>query len=156
MTANEGEFLGLPKDEALARIHAGRSLMEDVIGRPVDGFVAPAWLYGPGALEALRESSVPIAEDHFRVWSPASGRQLASGPVITWASRTKARLASSLLAAAALRRAPLDVLRVGVHPPDVHHPALVRSIKKTLSAAAASRRVGRYADLLPARTSARR
>ena len=148
MTASEGEFLGLPKDEALARINAGRSLIEDVIGRSIDGFVAPAWLYGEGALEALRMASLPIAEDHFRIWSPASGRQLARGPVITWASRTKARLASSLVAAAALRRAPLEVLRVGVHPPDVNHPRLVRSIDKTLRAAAASRRPGRYSDLL--------
>ena len=148
MTASEGEFLGLSKDEALARLQAGRSLIEDVIGRPIDGFVAPAWLYGQGALDALRESSVAIAEDHFRVWSPASGRQLARGPVITWASRTKARLASSLIAAAALRRAPLDVLRVGVHPPDVNQPAIVRSVCKTFRAAGATRRPGRYSDLL--------
>jgi len=150
MTASEGEFLGLAKDEALARIQAGRSLIEDVIGRPIDGFVAPAWLYGEGALEALREAALPIAEDHFRVWSPASGRQLARGPVITWASRTRARLASSLAAAAALRRAPLEVLRVGVHPPDVNHPALVRSIEKTFRTAAATRRAAHYADLLEA------
>jgi hypothetical protein len=150
MTANEGEFLGLPKDEALARIHAGRSLIEDVTGRPINGFVAPAWLYGDGALDALRESGVPIAEDHFRVWSPASGRQLASGPVITWASRTRIRLASSLAAAAALRHAPLKVLRVGVHPPDSRHPVLLGSIEKTVRNAAASRRPGRYSDLLAA------
>jgi hypothetical protein len=70
--------------------------------------------------------------------------------VITWASRTRARLASSLAAAAALRRAPLEVLRVGVHPPDVNHPALVRSIEKTFRAAAATRGPARYADLLEA------
>jgi hypothetical protein len=58
------------------------------------------------------------------------------------------RLASSLAAAAALRHAPLEVLRVGVHPPDVHHPALVRSIDKTLRVASRSRHAGRYSDLL--------
>ena len=123
-------------------------LIEDVIGRALDGFVAPAWLYGSGAREALCESSVPIAEDHFRVWSPATGKQLASGPVITWASRTRLRLASSLAAAAALRRAPIEVLRVGVHPPDVRHPALVRSIDKTLAVSSRSRRPAAYSDLL--------
>src|SRR5690242_13930385 len=46
MTASEGEFLGLSKREALARLQAGRTLIEEVIGRPIDGFVAPAWLYG--------------------------------------------------------------------------------------------------------------
>lgn len=147
MTAGEGEFLGLTRNAASARIMEGRSLIEDVIGRPIDGFVAPAWLYGIGAREALAECQIPIAEDHMHVWSPASGRELARGPVITWASRTRARLASSLVAAAALRRAPLKVLRVGVHPPDIRHPSLVRSIQKTLSTATQNRHAARYADL---------
>lgn len=147
MTAGEGEFLGLSRDEATDRIGAGRTLVEDIIGRPIHGFVAPAWLYGSGALEALKAAAVPIAEDHFRVWSPASGQQLARGPVITWASRTRMRLASSLVAAAALRHAPLEVLRIGVHPPDVRHPALVRNIGKTFKSAIRTRRAGRYSDL---------
>jgi predicted deacetylase len=148
MTAGEGEFLGLDRSAATARIRAGRSLLEDITGRPIAGFVAPAWLYGRGAMEALADCSIPIAEDHLRVWSPASGRQLARGPVITWASRTRPRLVSSLMAAAALRRAPLKVLRVGVHPPDIHHPALVRSIQTTLRTAARTRRAAAYGDLL--------
>jgi uncharacterized protein len=148
MTAGEGEFLGLSRAEAAARINDGRSLVEDTIGRSIDGFVAPAWLYGGGALAALADAAVPLAEDHFRVWSPASGQQLASGPVITWASRTRMRLASSLAAAAVLRHAPLEVLRIGVHPPDVRHPALVRSIGKTFTWATKSRRPARYSDLL--------
>jgi uncharacterized protein len=148
MTAGEGEFLGLSRDQAAERISTGRVLIEDVIGRRIDGFVAPAWLYGDGARQALRDAAIPLAEDHFRVWSPASGRQLASGPVITWASRTRMRLASSRAAAALLRHVPLEVLRIGVHPPDVRHPALVRSIGKTLKKAVQKRRPGRYSDLL--------
>jgi uncharacterized protein len=154
MTAGEGEFLGLSREDASARIADGRDLVEDVIGRPVDGFVAPAWLYGEGALSALADSGIPLAEDHWRVWSPRTGARLASGPVITWASRTRLRLASSLLAAAALRRAPLDVLRIGVHPPDCRHPALVRSIDKTFRVARKTRGAGRYSDLLPALAAA--
>lgn len=150
MTAGEGEFLGLSREEASSRIAEGRALVEDVIGRRIDGFVAPAWLYGEGALSALSDCAIPLAEDHWRVWSPRTGVRLASGPVITWASRTRARLASSLLAAAALRRAPINVLRVGVHPPDCRHPALVRSIDRTFGIAGKGRRTGRYADLLPA------
>jgi len=150
MTASEGEFLGLGREDAMQRIVGGRSLIEDVIGRGIDGFIAPAWLYGPGAIEALRACAIPIAEDHFRVWSPATGNQLASGPVITWASRTRVRLASSLIAAAALRNAPLEVLRIGVHPPDVHHRTLVNSIGSTFASAAARRRPARYSDLLKA------
>ena len=150
MTASEGEFLGLSKEDAAVRIAEGRSLVEDVIGRPIDGFIAPAWLYGEGALEALREAAVPLAEDHFSVWSPKTGQKLASGPVITWASRTRMRLLSSLAAASLLRHAPLDILRIGVHPPDARHPALVKSIEKTFTRAMRNRQPGRYSDLLAA------
>jgi len=148
MTANEGEFLGLSRGDASRRIAEGKALVESVTGKPIDGFVAPAWLYGDGAREALAEAAIPLAEDHLRVWSPASGAELAWGPVITWASRTRTRLLSSLFAAAALRRAPLEVLRIGVHPPDVRHPALVGSIEATFTTAARRRRPGRYGDLL--------
>lgn len=148
MTAGEGEFLGLDRSEATRRIHDGRALLEDVIGRPVDGFVAPAWLYGEGALEALRQAGIALAEDHWRVWSPRSGETLARGPVITWASRSRSRLLSSLAAAAALRRLPIPVLRVGVHPPDIRSPALLRSIAATLTAGLKTRRPGCYSELL--------
>jgi len=148
MTASEGEFLGLSCAEASARINDGKALIEGVIGRPIDGFVAPAWLYGDGAREALEQAGIPLAEDHLRVWSPKTGAELAWGPVITWASRTRMRLLSSLAAAAALRHAPLDVLRIGVHPPDVRHPALVGSIGKTFTAARRNRGPARYGDLL--------
>src|SRR5690242_5539417 len=74
MTAGEGEFLGLSEAEASARIAEGTALLEDVTGRPVAGFVAPAWLYGQGACDALTAAKIPIAEDHLRVWSPASGK----------------------------------------------------------------------------------
>jgi len=148
MTASEGEFLGLSSAEASGRINDGRALIESVIGRPIDGFVAPAWLYGDGARKALQQAGIPLAEDHLRVWSPKTGAELAWGPVITWASRTRMRLLSSLAAAAALRHAPLEVLRIGVHPPDVRHPALVGSIGKTFIAARRNRRPARYGDLL--------
>ena len=148
LTASEGEFLGLPEAEAAKRIADGRALVEDVTGRPVAGFVAPAWLYGPGAHAALAQSGLAIAEDHFRVWSPVDGRTLARGPVITWASRTPARLASSLAAAAILGRiTPQDVLRVGVHPGDCTSPALLGSIRATLARAVRKRCAANYSEL---------
>jgi predicted deacetylase len=148
LTAGEGEFLGLERAEATDRINRGRTIIEDSTGRPVAGFVAPAWLYGQGALRALEDCAIPIAEDHLHVWSPEKQRELARGPVITWASRTPLRLASSLAAASILRRAPVRTLRIGVHPPDSRQPALMRSIDATFRSAMRNRRVARYADLL--------
>lgn len=148
MTAEEGEFLGLPIAEASSRIAAGRSLLQDITGRPVAGFIAPAWLYGFGARRALEEMDIPLAEDHFRVWSPARRSILTRGPVITWASRSAARLASSLVMARMLRALPISALRIGVHPPDAHQPEIRDSIERTFAYACAGRRAGAYGDLL--------
>ena len=147
MTDREGEFLGLPKDVAKARIGKGRALLEDVTGLPVTGFVAPAWLYGPGALVALAECEIPIAEDHFTVWSPKSGATLSRSPVVTWASRTRMRLESSLVSAAALRRLPTPDLRIGVHPADCRSRRLMDSIQATLSIALRGRSASAYSEL---------
>lgn len=150
MTASEGEFLGLSAEVAARRMADGRKLIEDIIGRPVAGFIAPAWLYGPGAREALAQSGFALAEDHFRVWQPASGTVLARGPVVTWASRSRGRQFSSLTFSALARTAlrPLPVARLAVHPGDTGVPALLRSIAATCTALARGRHIGRYADLL--------
>ncbi len=149
MTAGEGEFLGLTQAEASKRMDEGKALIEDIIGRATTGFIAPAWLYGAGAHAALKASPFPLVEDHFKVWQPQSGAVLARGPVITWASRSRARIASSLAFAAVARTALqiLPVVRIGVHPGDVGVPSLVESIKRTVSAFTRSHSPGRYADL---------
>lgn len=149
MTAGEGEFLGLDRAEAARRMADGKALVEDAIGRSAAGFIAPAWLYGPGAMEALGASGFALAEDHWKVWEPASGRRLARGPVITWASRSRPRQLSSLAVAAAARTAlhSQQIVRIAVHPGDTGVPQLLTSIDKTLTSFAARRPAGRYADL---------
>ncbi|MDB5697347.1 MAG: hypothetical protein JWN69_151 [Alphaproteobacteria bacterium] len=155
MTAREGEFLGLDRREAGQRMARGKAVVEDIIGRSAAGFVAPAWLYGDGARAALRDLGFALAEDHLRVWRPKDGARLAHGPVITWASRSRARVASSLafaaLAPALLRRQP--VVRAAVHPGDTAVPAVLDSIDRTFSRLLADREPGRYADLVPAAPS---
>jgi predicted deacetylase len=150
MTASEGEFLGLSRDQAASRMADGRKLIEDIIGRESAGFIAPAWLYGPGAQQALAASGFKLAEDHMKVWRPDTGEILARGPVVTWASRTVPRQRSSRFFAALARNALgfLPKARVAVHPGDVTVPALVSSIHATYAAFARGRRIARYADLL--------
>ena len=152
MTAGEGEFLGLDGDVAARRMADARDLIEAIIGRPVAGFVAPAWLYGRPALDALAASGFALAEDHMKVWQPGTGRVLARGPVITWASRSPARIASSLLVARLLppllRNAP--VARVAVHPGDAHVPRLLASIDRALHRLKRTHVPAPYGDLLVA------
>ncbi|MEQ1641185.1 MAG: DUF2334 domain-containing protein, partial [Novosphingobium sp.] len=66
LTAGEGEFLGLSREVAGRRMADGRKLIEDAIGRPAAGFIAPAWLYGQGALAALTDNGFALAEDHLK------------------------------------------------------------------------------------------
>jgi predicted deacetylase len=149
LTAGEGEFLGLSCPEAKRRMEDGRALLEDAIGRPVAGFVAPAWLYGLGARRALKQAGFAFAEDHFRVWRPADDAVLCRGPVVTWASRSPARQASSLAFAALARQAlkPLQTVRVAVHPGDAEVPAILSSIDRTIGALARGRSLAAYAEL---------
>ena len=152
MTASEGEFLGLGEAEALRRMRDGKALLEDIIGRSVTGFIAPAWLYGAGSHAAMAQIGFALSEDHWRIWRPdaPTGPALARGPVITWASRSAPRKASSLLTAWALppllRAVP--VARVAVHPGDTGSTALLRSIDRTMARLSRSHKAARYADLL--------
>lgn len=149
MTAGEGEFLGLDRATARDRMARGRDLIEGIIGTAAAGFIAPAWLYGPGALAALAESGFALAEDHLRVWRPSDGAILARSPVITWASRSAMRRASSRAVAMAARAVlpPHRGMRLAVHPGDTTRPELLDSIDATLGALARRAPVGRYADL---------
>ncbi|MEP7222309.1 MAG: polysaccharide deacetylase family protein [Novosphingobium sp.] len=150
MTAGAGEFAQLSREEAGARLDRGRKVVEDAIGRPVAGFIAPAWLYSGGAVAALADQQFALAEDHIKVWSPRTGKVVARSPVITWASRTPARVASSLMVAALARMAPFALrdARIAVHPGDTTVPALLDSIDATYTRFVRTHRPSRYADLL--------
>jgi uncharacterized protein len=150
LTSAEGEFLGLSLQNALILLTEGRKRVEDVIGRSVAGFIAPAWLYSDGAKQAIAELGFALAEDHFKVWQPETQKIVACGPVITYASRSPARLLSSLLwsriAGAMLK--PTQTVRIGVHPHDCDAHELVTEIGRSLTHFARSHRPARYADLL--------
>ena len=150
MTAGEGEFSALSQVEAAQRIADGRKIVEDAIGREVAGFIAPAWLYSPGAIAAVRDAGFALAEDHMKVWQPVSDLVVTRGPVITWASRSPGRIRSSLMVAAAARLAPhvLPTARIAVHPGDTNVPALLDSIDATLARFTKTHAIARYADLI--------
>jgi predicted deacetylase len=151
MTAGEGEFLGLSTRDAETRIAAGRDMVEQLIGRPIAGFVAPAWLYGEDSIAALAAQNIRMIEDHFRVWNPQTSAVLARGPVVTYASRSAARIASSILWSQLATRllARARTVRLAVHPHDVDSPRLMAEIARALAAFARSHRPSPYRDLVP-------
>jgi uncharacterized protein len=149
MTAGEGEFLGLTYGEAATKLHDGRLMVEDAIGRAVTGFIAPAWLYGEDSLKAIKDQGFDLVEDHFRVWNPQTGAILTRGPVVTYASRSVPRLLSSLLWSriATVLLARSKTVRVAVHPHDVDAPELVSEITRALGAFTRSHIPSSYRDL---------
>jgi uncharacterized protein len=151
LTAGEGEFLSLDHPTATALLIDGRKRVEDVIGRSVAGFIAPAWLYSRDTRRAIADLCFPIAEDHFCVWHPPSGLVLTRGPVVTYASRSPIRMVSSLAwsRVASILLKPSTTIRLGVHPHDIDQPELEREIARALRAFSKSHAPGRYADLLP-------
>lgn len=149
LTAGEGEFLGLDETEALRRLQHGRDLLERLVGRPVEGFVAPAWLYGEASTRALRTLGFAFAEDHWRVWCPRSGVTLARSPVVSYASRSRARIAGSLVWSrlAGTLLAPARVVRLALHPHDFDHERLVGEIDRALRGFLATRQPSSYREL---------
>lgn len=146
MTAAEGEFANLPHAEATRRLTAGRALLQDILGAPVTGFVAPAWLYSAAAKAAVADLGFRVAEDHMRVWSPVDGRVLARGPVVSYASRSPARMWSSLAwsRVATTLLGGLGAARVALHPGDVGEPRLVAELRRAIGALLERRQLGRY------------
>jgi uncharacterized protein len=150
MTAGEGEFLGLSHGKAIEKLIGGRKMIEDAIGRPVAGFIAPAWLYGADSLRAITAQDFELVEDHFRVWNPQTEGVLARGPVVTYASRSTPRLLSSILwsriATVVLARS--RTVRLAVHPHDVDAPQLVTEITRALAAFTKTHTPSHYGDLI--------
>ena len=97
----------------------------------------------------MRAARFALAEDNMKVWQPVTGKTVARGPVITWASRSPGRIRSSLMVASAARAAPwaLPTARIAVHPGDVTVPALLDSIEATFTRFAHTHSASRYADL---------
>ncbi|MDE1899735.1 MAG: polysaccharide deacetylase family protein [Xanthomonadaceae bacterium] len=125
LTAGEGEFAALAADAAARRIREGRERLGR-LGFAIDGCVPPAWLASAGTRVALRRSGLRWASSHAALHDLVEDRRLPA-PCLTASPRSAWRRGLSrawlrgLLRAT--RRTPL--LRVGLHPDDVLHPALL-------------------------------
>ncbi len=121
----EGEFAALQAAEARRRIELGLAWFARR-GWPVTGFVPPAWLMGEGAWQALRHFSFAYITTFSRFHLLPGGPAILSPSMVYAARNRSGRRLSPVVAdatAALFARAPL--LRLSLHPPDLHHPALV-------------------------------
>lgn len=123
---HEGEFWTLGRDEARRLLERGMAVFER-LGWPLAGFVAPAWLLGPGTRAALRETPLRYTTTPGRFYALPDFAPVAA-PGLVWSARSPwRRMASRLWSERQLRRhrgAP--VLRLGLHPADLVHASARR------------------------------
>lgn len=132
-TEGEGEFAAIGEQDARRRIALGLEWFQER-GWPVSGFVAPAWLIGPHAWQAVHAFPFLYTTTFTHFHLLERKRQVFS-PSLVYAARNRGGRALSPLAASTvaylLRGAPL--VRLSLHPRDAHHPALVRHAQRLIA-----------------------
>jgi predicted deacetylase len=143
-TAGEGEFFDLTKPEADRLLRQG---IEDfrMGGLSPRGFIAPAWLLGDAALEAVRDAGFEYTTYLNRI-EPLHGAPPAFSQSLVWSVRAAWRRVLSLGWNRLLAKRLKDdaVIRVGLHPPDWDHPAIKRQILQLIRCALAGRMAFTY------------
>ena len=138
-TAGEGEFAALSRPEAAQRLIEGRAWARSH-GLAMDGFVAPAWLLNPEALQAVADVGFRHTCTLTEVIALPQ-RHVLTAPSLVFSTRAAWRRGLSLawnrLLARRARHAPL--LRLELHPSDADHGAVVRCWRRLLDEALATR-----------------
>jgi len=146
-TRGEGEFSDLSLPEAMRRLTAGVRWFRR-LGLDLRGFVAPAWLIGPGTWEALRWLDLSYTCTLTRIVLLPERRSLRSQSLVYSASspwRRQASVAWNHALAAVQRHNP--VLRLELHPHDADHAAIRRSWQRLLATQLRERQAATLADV---------
>lgn len=137
-TQREGEFAALTAAQARQRIAMGLAWFRQR-NWPVRGFVAPAWLMGPGTWSVLPEFpfeyTTTFGRFHFLTPKELSAQRvgLVSPSLVYTARNAAGRLISPQwvnFLGHLRRNSPL--VRLSLHPRDAHYPALLRHAGKVL------------------------
>lgn len=118
---HEGEFYALDRAESARRLQHGIELFERNQW-PLHGFVAPAWLLGEGARQALAATGLTYTSDpgHFFLLPDYTA---IDAPGLVWSARSAWRRGMSRLVSEKMLKRHRDapVLRLGLHPVDMRH-----------------------------------
>jgi hypothetical protein len=145
-TQNEGEFYDLGYEEALRRITTARDQFR-ALGLNPRGFIAPAWLLGNEAEQAVRDAELEYTTRlrsvcDLRSQSIFPARTLVYSVHNTW-RRTLSRSWNAALFRL-MRTKPL--LRISIHPPDYSQPTIWKQILGFIAATKSARTATTYQD----------
>jgi hypothetical protein len=131
-TAHEGEFYLLKGPDARARIARGLQIMR-MCGLEPGGFVAPAWLMSQETLQVLKQFPFAFATSLGHLFD-LQRRLRYFLPVKAYSSRSPGRVLVSA-AYCHLSRPfwqKLPLIRLALHPSDLHSPLIARTAKSLL------------------------
>ncbi len=145
-TTGEGEFAALDAGEAERRIAQGLDWFAQRQW-PVAGFVAPAWLLGPGAWQALARFPLRYTTTlrHFHLL-PQGQALLAPSLVYAARNRTGRWLSARRNDLLTRLQAGRPLVRLGLHPADAAYPELVRHCQHLIEGLLATRQALTKAD----------
>jgi predicted deacetylase len=148
-TADEGEFYDLPKAEAAALLARAREEFARLDAPAPEGFIAPAWLLGTGAAEAVREAGFRYTTRLGSLEDFAANATVASQSLV-YSCRNAWRRAVSLAWNASLARRLREnsLLRLSLHAPDYRRPRIWRQALRLAREAMQTREVVTYADFV--------
>ena len=145
-TQNEGEFYDLSYEEALRRITRARDEFR-ALGLKPRGFIAPAWLLGKEAEQAVRDSELEYTT---RLRSVCDLRSECIFPARTlvYSVHNHWRRALSRSWNAALFRLlkTKPLMRISIHPPDYSQPTIWRQILSFVAVTRNARTATTYQD----------
>ena len=145
-TRGEGEFYDLPYDEAFRRITKARDSFK-AAGLTPRGFIAPAWLLGSEAEQALADAELEYTTrlttvDDLRTGRRINARSLVYSVENAWRRTTS--LAWNGMLARLLADNPL--LRLSLHPPDIRHASIWRQVTSLVEMLVETRSTTTYCD----------
>jgi predicted deacetylase len=145
-TQNEGEFYDLGYEEALRRITTARDEFR-AHGLKPRGFVAPAWLLGNEAEQAVRDAQLEYTT-RLRSVSDLRLGNIFPARTLVYSVHNAWRRALSCSWNAALFRLlkTKSLLRISIHPPDYSQPAIWNQILGFIEATKNVRTATTYQD----------
>jgi len=125
-TRSEGEFYAIGRDDAQRRLALGSAWFQRR-GWPLHGFVAPAWLMGPGAWDALDAFPLRYTTTLRRFYLLPQRQALDSRSLVyTVRSGWRRQMSSSWNSLLAQRLRGNPLVRLSLHPTDAGHPHIMR------------------------------
>jgi uncharacterized protein len=145
-TQNEGEFYDLGYEEALRRITTARDEFR-ALGLKPRGFIAPAWLLGNEAEQAVRDAELEYTTRLRTVCDLRSESTFAARALVYSVHNNWRRAISRSWNAALFRLMKTKpLLRISIHPPDYSQRPIWKQILGFIAATKSARTATTYQD----------